>query len=183
METKNQDNKMQKIKVMRNIEIEKLTLNVGAGKDQVVLNKGIKLIKSITGVNPVKTVTMKRIPTWGLRPGLPVGCKITLRGKSTVNLVPRLLDAKSGMLPESCFDERGSISFGISEYIDIKEVKYDPEIGIMGLQACITLKRPGFRIKKRRIRRRNISKSHMISKEDAIEFMKSRFNIKVGEEE
>ena len=117
METKNQDNKMQKINVMRNIEIEKLTLNVGAGKDQVVLNKGIKLIKSITGVNPVKTVTMKRIPTWGLRPGLPVGCKITLRGKSAVNLVPRLLDAKSGYRRKSFSTGADRISASVIDFI------------------------------------------------------------------
>lgn len=168
---------------MRKIRVEKLTLNIGAGKDPVVLNKGIKLIKNITGINPVKTFTKKRIPNWGLRPGLPIGCKVTLRGKKAVELISRLLDAKSNTLQESYFDENGSISFGITEYIDIKGVKYDPEIGIMGLQACMTLERPGFRVKKRRIKRKGISKSHRITKEDAIEFMKSEFKIKIGEEE
>lgn len=176
-------NKSRKDNAMRKIRIEKLTLNVGAGKDPVVLNKGIKLIKNITGINPVKTFTKKRIPNWGLRPGLPIGCKVTLRGKKAVDLILRLLDAKSNVLKESYFDENGSISFGITEYIDIKGVKYDPEIGIMGLQVCITLERPGFRVKKRRVKRKGVSKSHRITKEDAIEFMKSEFKVKIGEEE
>lgn len=62
---------------MRNIRIEKVTLNIGAGKDQNKLDKARLLLKAITGIEPVKTVTQKRIPGWGLRPGLPIGCKIT----------------------------------------------------------------------------------------------------------
>ena len=67
--------------LMKAIKIEKVTLNVGAGKEQSKLEKGIVLLKNITGINPVKTFTNKRIPTWGLRPGLPIGCKLTLRKK------------------------------------------------------------------------------------------------------
>ena len=63
------------------VRIEKITLNVGAGKEQSRLDKGFLLLKELTGVTPVKTVTQKRIPTWGLRPGLPIGAKVTLRGE------------------------------------------------------------------------------------------------------
>jgi len=169
---------------MRDIRIEKLTLNVGAGKDQDVLKKGMKLLKNITGINPVKTFTQKRIPGWGLRPGLPIGCKITLRNKKAVKeLCEKFLDAKEFTLDRSQFDGNGNISFGISEYIDIKGVKYDPEIGIIGLEICITLERPGFRIKRRRLCKKKLSKKHKINKEEAIEFMKKEFKIKIGEEE
>ena len=61
-----------KMNQMKNIRIEKVTLNVGAGKDQGKLERGIKLLKLLTGVDPVKTVTMKRVPSWGLRPNLPI---------------------------------------------------------------------------------------------------------------
>jgi len=168
---------------MKNIRVRKLTLNIGAGKDHALLEKGVKLIKNLSGVSPVKTYTQKRIPTWGIRPGLPVGCKVTLRGRKALELIPRLLDARSSTLPESCFDENGNVSFGIKEYIDIKDAKYDPEIGIIGLQACITLARPGLRITKRRIQKKDIPKKHGISSQQAMEFMKSEFNMKVGENE
>ncbi|NJL44225.1 MAG: 50S ribosomal protein L5 [Nitrosarchaeum sp.] len=49
--------------VMNEVRIEKLTLNFGAGKDQKQLEKGMKLIKQLTGVDPVKTVTNKRVRT------------------------------------------------------------------------------------------------------------------------
>ena len=92
---------MIKMNSMREIRIEKLTLNVGAGTDQEVLKKGMKLLKNLTGIEPVKTVSNKRIPAWGVRPGLPVGCKLTLRGAVIIPLVKRLLVAKENKLPES----------------------------------------------------------------------------------
>ena len=60
--------------IMRNIGIEKVTLNIGAGKNPEKLDKGVKLIATITGKKPIKTITNKRIPSWGLRPALPIGC-------------------------------------------------------------------------------------------------------------
>ena len=167
---------------MKKIRIEKLTLNIGSGKEQNILDKGMKLIKNITGRTPVKTITQKRIPGWGLRPGLPIGCKLTLRRKKAEELLLRLLDAKSFTLNEKQFDLFGNISFGIPEYIDIKDAKYDPEIGIMGLQACVTLERPGFRIRKRKIKQKKVPLKHRIKKQEAIEFMKKKYNIKMGDE-
>jgi len=168
---------------MKNINIEKITLNIGAGKDQDRLKKGLKLLKSITGSNPVTTVTNKRIAAWALRPGLPIGCKVTLRKERAVEVVTRLLAAKDNKLDERQFDDHGNVSFGIVEYIDIPKVEYDPEIGIIGLEVCITLQRPGYRIKKRRTLQRKIHKKHAIDREEAINFMRNQFNLKVGEDQ
>jgi len=168
---------------MKDIRIEKLTLNIGVGKNTDLLKKGTKLLKNLTGLEPVKTVTTKRIPTWGLRPGLPIGCKITLRKAEAAELLKRLLDAKSNQLKPTSFDTRGNVSFGIHEYIDIPGIQYDPEIGIIGLQVCLTLERPGFRIKRRRLGKTKIGNSHQIKKEDAIEYMKTKFNVVISEEE
>lgn len=166
---------------MREIRIEKITLNVGAGKDQDKLEKGIKLIKNITGIQPVKTFTNKRIPTWGLRPGLPIGCKLTLRKEKAVNVIKRLLSSRDNILSPDQFDENGNVSFGIPEYIDIPDAKYDPEIGVMGLEVCITLTRPGFRIKHRKIRKKKVPHDHRINKQESMDFMKKKFNINIGE--
>jgi len=168
---------------MRTIRIEKLTLNIGAGKDQAVLDKGMALLKNITGLSPVKTITQKRIAGWGIRPGLPIGCKITLRRKKAEELIKRLLAAKNNLLSETNFDNEGNVSFGIHEYIDIPGVKYDHKLGIMGLQASLTLQRPGFRIKKRKIMKKKIPRKHRISREEAIEFMKKNFAIRIEEED
>ncbi len=171
------------MKSMREIKIEKVILNIGAGKDQSKLDKAVSLLKNIGGKKPVKTHTTKRIQEWGLRPGLPIGCKLTLRKKEAKELLIRLLDAKENTLTNSQFDNNGNISFGINEYIDIPSAKYDPDIGIMGLQVCITLERPGFRIKRRNFQRKKIPLSHKIKKEEAIDFMQKNFNVKIGEAE
>ena len=167
---------------MRQISVEKVTLNIGAGKDQTKLEKGMKLINNITGQSPVKTFTKKRIQEWGLRPGLAIGCKLTLRKGKATELLKRLLEAKDNTLQESNLDNEGNISFGISEYIDIPGVDYDPDIGIMGLQVCITLRRSGFRIKHRAIKRREIPKKIRIRRGESIDFMKKLFNLNIGEE-
>lgn len=168
---------------MKEIRIEKVTLNIGAGKDQNKLRKAEKLLKSITGITPVRTITQKRIAGWGLRPNLPIGCKITLRRDAAKKLLVRLLKAKENKLSTSCVDNSGNISFGIHEYIDIPEAKYDPDIGIIGLQTSVTLGRPGFRIKKRKLLKTKIAKNHRISQEDATEFLQKEFKISIGEQQ
>ncbi len=166
---------------MQQPRIEKLTLNIGAGKDQTRLEKGVAVLKMITGIDPIKTITKKRIPTWGLRPGLPIGCKLTLRKHKAVDVLKRLLQAKDNTLAPTYFDNAGNISFGIHEYIDIPGATYDPKIGVLGLQVCLTLEKPGFRIKRRKIQQKHIPKKHTITKEEAITFMQKTFNIKMGE--
>ena len=167
---------------MKNIKVEKVTLNIGAGKDQARLEKGIMLLKAITNTTPIKTITSKRIQEWGLRPGLPIGCKLTLRKANIIKILPRLLEAVENKLMERQFDQNGNIAFGIHEYIEIPGVKYDPKIGIMGLEVCVTLERPGFRIKRRKLMQRKIPLRHRISKQEAIDFITSSFNTKVEDE-
>ena len=166
---------------MKGIGIEKVTLNIGSGKDQARLEKSIKLINNIAGRMPIKTFTKKRIEEWGLRPGLPIGCKLTLRKNFALDILKRLLESKENTLKPNNFDNEGNVSFGISEYIDIPGVKYDPDVGIMGLQVCITLKRNGFRVKRRTLKKSEIPVRHRIKKDDAIDFMKNSFNLKIGE--
>ncbi|MCA9477529.1 MAG: 50S ribosomal protein L5 [Nanoarchaeota archaeon] len=166
---------------MKDIKIEKLTLNIGAGRDEQVLKKAIKLLKNITGVDPVQTITNKRLAAWGLRPGLPIGAKITLRGEQVKELTRRLLIAKENKIKTSWFDNYGNVSFGIHEYVDIPEVKYDTEIGILGLQVSLTLTRPGFRVKKRKLHKSKIGKHHLITREDAMNFMAETFKVSAEE--
>ena len=167
---------------MKSIKIEKITLNIGAGKDQARLEKGIVLLNSIANATPIKTVTNKRVQEWGLRPGLPIGCKLSLRKNMAASLLPRLLEAVDSKLRQRQFDGNGNIAFGIHEYIEIPGIKYDPKRGIMGLEVCVTLERPGYRIKRRRLMTRKIPQAHRISKQEAIDFMISNFRIKLEEE-
>ena len=166
---------------MQQVRIEKLTLNFGSGTNKTKLEKGMKILEVIGGKKPVQTVSKKRIPTWGLRPGMPVGCRATFRKATAEQLTKRLLAAKNFELEERNFDNRGTVSFGVPEYIDIEGVKYDPSIGIIGLEAMITLERPGYRVKKRSYKPAKVGKNQRITKEDAIAFMQKKFDVKIGE--
>ncbi len=156
---------------MLGIKIAKITLNVGAGKNEDLLKKGLVLLKKLTPIKPVKTTTNRRIPGWGLRPGLAIGVKVTVR-KEAEKLLKRLLVAKENILLEKNFDNNGNFSFGVPEYIDIEGLEYDPDLKIIGLEAAVTLERAGFRVKHRQRKSAKIGKNHLITKEQAIGFVK-----------
>jgi len=112
--------------VMKEVRIEKVTLNIGTGKSQDQLERGLKLLKTLTGREPVKTVSQKRIQAWGVRPGLPIGCKVTLRGELAAEVLRRTLEAREFQLNDSNFDENGNVAFGLLEYIELPGMEYDP---------------------------------------------------------
>ena len=162
---------------MKNIRIEKVTLNCGVGEAGDKLDKAMRLLEQITGKKPVKTTTMRRIPTWGIRPNLAIGCKVTLRGEEATELLKRLLQAVDNKLSPKKFDKNGNVSFGIEEYILIPGVEYNVEIGIIGLDVCVSLERPGYRVKRRILNKSKIGSKHKITKEEAVEFMLKNFDI------
>ena len=86
-------------------------------------------------------------------------------------MLKRLLVAKENTLQEKNFDNNGNFSFGIPEYIDIEGLEYDPDLKIIGLEVAVTLERPGFRVKKRKVKSARIGKSHQITKQEAIAFV------------
>jgi len=164
---------------MQEIRIEKITLNMGVGQAGDPLDRGVKLIETISGLKAVRTKTNKRIPTWNVRPGLDVGCRATLR-KEKMKILKNLLIATKNQLRRSQFSGR-TLSFGIPEYIDIPDVNYDPEIGIVGLQVSVTLSRPGYRITRRNVRKAKIKGNKAITTEETIAFIKEKFGVEVEE--
>lgn len=167
-ETKQNTNQDHKIKT---IKVAKITLNCGAGKNEELLKKGLKLLQKLSPQKPVKTFTQKRVPAWGLRPGLAIGCKVTVR-KGARELLKRLLVAKENTLSKKSFDNCGNFSFGVPEYIDIEGLEYDPDLKILGLEVAVTLERAGFRVKHRKIKTSQVGKGNQINKEQAIEFIR-----------
>ncbi len=80
---------MAKENIMRQLKIEKVVLNVGGtGED---LERGIRLLKLLTGRNPSRSVARKRIPTLGVRPGLEIGAMVTIRKEPEVLLKKMLV--------------------------------------------------------------------------------------------
>ncbi len=158
---------------MKEILIDKVVVNMGVGNEPDEMKKSQKIIESVTGKKALKTKTKLRIPTWGLRPGLEIGLKTTLRGKDAKEFLDRAFAAKEKQLKAKNFDQRGNFGFGIKEYIDMPGTRYDPKMGIKGFDILVALKRRGYRISKKKIRPSKLGKSHIITKEEAIEFVKA----------
>jgi large subunit ribosomal protein L5 len=157
--------------VMRNIRIDKVVLNVGGTAD--TLDKGFKLLKFITGKKPAKIKSKKRIPTWGVRPGLEVGAVVTLR-KDYMELLKKMLISFDNVLKKKQVSEN-NFSFGIKEYIEIPGIEYQRDIGIMGFDVTIVFKRSGRRVGLRKIKTGKVSKKQIITKEEIIKFMEENF--------
>ena len=164
--------------VMRQIRIEKVTLNIGVKQPQDA-EKAYKLLEMITNRKPVYTIATKRARTFKVRRGLPIGAKVTLRKKDAEEILKKLLAAKDYKLKASNFDEFGNFGFGIEEYLDIPGMKYDPSIGVMGLDVFVNLERPGYRVKRRKYHRSKIGKNHLITKEEGINFIKEKFGVEI----
>ncbi len=164
---------------MKQIRIDKVTVNMGVGQSGEELEKAVMILKKITDAKPIKTLCKVRAPTWGIRIGLPIGAKVTLRKKMADKFLTEAFKAKDNSLKERNFDKTGNFGFGVKEYIDLPNIKYDPKFGIRGFDVLVTLERPGARVKKRKIAKHRIAPHHRISKKEAIEFVKSKYGVEV----
>jgi large subunit ribosomal protein L5 len=155
----------------RQVRIEKVVLSVGGTAEQ--LEKGVKLLKIITGKVPAKMKSHKRIPAFGVRPKLEVGAVVTLR-KDVKDVVKRMLTAIDNKLRKKQMSEN-NFSFGIKEYIEIPGMEYQRDIGIMGLDVTIVFKRAGRRVKLRKMKSGKIPARQKITKQEIIKFMEENF--------
>ncbi len=164
---------------LREILIDKVTVNIGVGETGEELEKSVKILKLLTKKKPVKTKAKVKLPTWGIRPGLPIGTKVVLRGKDAEDFLIWTLKAKENKLSKKCFSKEGNFSYGVHEYLELPGIKYDPSLGIRGFDVCVNLKRRGYRVKIRKYNKRKIGKNHLVTKQDAINFAKEKLKIVV----
>lgn len=165
--------------VMRELRVAKVTVNMGVGEGGEKLAKAEALLEQLTGQRPVKTYAKATNQSFGIRKGTPIACKVTLRGERAEKFLRKALEAVDRRVSRKSFDEWGNLSFGIKEHIDIPGVRYDPKVGIFGMDVCLTVERPGYRIKRRRVARRKIPRKHRVTPEESIRYMKERYDVKV----
>lgn len=166
---------------MRAIKLAKVTVHIGVGKSGEMLEKAKKILIDLTGQKPCTKQAKMTLKEFAIREGEPISCLTTLRGEKASAFLKRGLEAISNSVKRSSFDENGNFAFGIKEHIEIPGTKYLPELGIIGMDVMVTLERPGFRVKRRRIRPARIGKSHRVTRDDAIKFVTDNFGVQVKE--
>lgn len=164
---------------MREILIEKVVVNIGVGEAGERVKKAATVLERITGSKPVYTRAHKSIRDFSIRRGEEIGCKVTLRGQKAEEFLRKAFEAVGKTVKRSSFDGLGNFSFGIAEHIFIPGVKYDPELGIFGLDVCVRLARRGIRVSRRQIRPSKVGKRHIVSVDEAVTYLTEKFGVKV----
>lgn len=164
---------------MRAVRLEKVTVHMGVGKSGEELDRAKKIIEQLTGRKPATRPAKQTLKDFGIQEGEPIACLVTLRRQEAMDFMKRALDAVNGRINESSFDDYGNFAFGVKEHIEIPGTKYIPELGIVGLDVIATIERPGYRVKRRRIRSAHVGKKHLVTKQEAIEFMKRNFRVEI----
>ena len=166
---------------MREPHVEKVVVNIGVGEAGERLVKAQKVIEMVTGQRSVQTISRTINRDLAIRKGMPLGCKVTLRGENAKAFLERALDIRERRIPSYSFDKEGNMSFGVADYTDFPGMKYDPEIGIFGMDVNIVLRRMGNRVTQRATLRRRLPRGHRMDRSEAIQFMKTEFGIEVIE--
>lgn len=164
---------------MKGIVVDKVTLNIGVGKAGQELENAKSLLQRLSGAKAVPTHAKVRNPVFHIKKGDIIGTKATLRGPAAIEFVKKALKVKGFALPARSFDKEGNFSFGVPEYIEFPGAKYDPQIGMLGFDVCVTLRRRGFRVARRRRAKARMGRSHRLRKDDGIAFAKETFSISV----
>ncbi|MCI8891209.1 MAG: 50S ribosomal protein L5 [Eubacterium sp.] len=123
-------------------KLDKIVVNMGIGEakeNAKILEAAMSDMELITGQKPIKTISKKSIANFKIREGMPIGCKVTLRGEKMyefldrlVNLaLPRVRDFR-GVNPNS-FDGRGNYALGIKEQLIFPEVEFDKIDKVRGM--------------------------------------------------
>jgi large subunit ribosomal protein L5 len=165
-------------KVMRGIKLEKVTLNIGCAGEKEKIEKAKKLLKLLTNKSGVVTLS-KRRSTFGISKGKPVGVKITLRGKEADRILRLALTGVENRLKARQFDDSGNFSFGVAEYIEMANIKYDHEVGMMGFDVTVTLERPGYKVKKRKVKKGDVGHKHKVKPEEAMQWAKEKLGVEI----
>lgn len=164
---------------MKKISLEKVVLNMGVGRSGDAIEVAKKALDQISGKKSCARDAKETQRDWGVRKGEPIGAAVTVRGENAKELLKRLFEAKGNQINGRAFDNFGNYSFGIREHIDIPGVKYDPQIGILGLGISVTLTRPGYGIRKRSKHKASVGKKHIIKSQEAKDYLTKEFGVTV----
>ena len=161
------------LKVLVEYSIFVLDISVGESGDR--LTRALKVLEQLAGQTPVTSKVPYTIHQFGIRRNEKIATHVTIRGPKAEEILERGLKVKEYELRRKNFSETGNFGFGIQEYIDLG-ARYDPGIGIFGMDFYVVMGRPGIRVLRRKERRSRVGAPHRVNKGDTMSWFKQRFD-------
>jgi len=168
---------------MMQIVLDKVTLNIGIGASEDRYENASAILQRLTNHKPTMAKAKARKPEFGIKKDQVIGAYVTLRKKDAEEMLKEAFDAVDNKIKRSAI-AGNSINFGVNEYIYFSGIKYDPKIGMLGLNINATFTRKGKRVEERRRKRGKMSNRHKTIKPEELEkYISQKYGVKIIEEE
>lgn len=168
---------------MSQLRVTKVCVNIGVGEGGERLVNAENVLKLVTGVSPQRTLGRIQNRDLKVRVGAPIGCKATMRNQEDIKtFLTNAFDCRDKTIPAWNFDREGNLSFGVRDYTDFPGQKYDPEIGIFGMDITVVLERPGHRVSRRRRAKSKVGMHHRVTADESRAWFVEHFGISILEE-
>jgi len=161
----------------RTVRILKIVVNTGVGESGETRSKAERVLQMVGKQKPVATRSKATNRDFGIRQGQEIGAMVTLRGALATDFLNRALEARDRQFDPDSIDRAGNFAFGLSDYTDFPGMKYDPEIGIRGMDICVVMGRAGYRIRDRRMMSRPIPRAQRVTREETRRFLAEQFHV------
>lgn len=152
-----------------------LLLDISVGESGDRLTRAAKVLEQLTGQTPVTSKARYTVRSFSIRRNEKIAVHVTIRGPKAEEVLERALKVKEYELRRRNFSETGNFGFGIDEHIDLG-IKYDPGIGIFGMDFYVIMGRPGMRVARRKQKVGRVGAPHKVRPEQTVSWFKQRFD-------
>ena len=150
-------------------------MNICVGESGDRLTRAAKVLEQLTGQQPVLSKARYTVRSFGIRRNETIAVHCTIRGAKAEEILERGLKVREYELKRGNFSNTGNFGFGIQEHIDLG-IKYDPGIGIYGMDFYVVLGRAGFNISQRRRRKSKIGPGHKVNREESMKWFQQKYD-------
>ncbi len=165
---------------MRALRIGKVVVNMGVGASGDPLDHAQTIMEQLTGQKPCQRLAKQTIRGFNIRKREPIACMVTLRGEKAETFLNKAFQAIGKKINSRSFDKWGNFAFGIKEHIDIPGTRYDPNLGITGMDVIVTVERPGYHIDEKKHARGKIGRNQKVTPDESMKYVAKKFGIEVG---